>query len=193
MIKILSTSFILQKTAQSFLDEVRDSDAFDDKNDTQQGYGIPGWINNENYQDFLADDLNDYNETEEKPQGEPLLPGEYLQKEELSPELPQQQEQPEPEENKVTYVNGRDLVYSGIDNGEIVSFDYTNRYGMYCGYRTVEPHYTFIAPGTGNEIVVTYDFYYGIRAFIINNIHPYGVRYKDEKFKLRPAIMQGVL
>jgi len=84
-------------------------------------------------------------------------------------------------------------VYDGIDNNEVISFDYTDRHGRNAGRRIVEPYYTFIARTTGNEILVTFDKTKNdIRAFIVGNIHPYGVRYEDVQFEPKSEIMKGV-
>lgn len=95
---------------------------------------------------------------------------------------------------EIEYDNSQQLVYDGIDGGEVIGFDYTNRHGQYAGTRTVEPHYTFMARTTGNEVLVTFDRDQNdIRAFIVGNIHPYGVRYEEVKFEPRGEIMKGIL
>ena len=85
------------------------------------------------------------------------------------------------------------MIYDGIDQGQVITFDYTNRFGQYAGTRTVEPHYTFIAKTTGNEVLVTHDRGQNdIRAFIVGNIHPYGVRYEGLTFEPKGEIMRGI-
>jgi len=94
------------------------------------------------------------------------------------------------------------LVYDGIDNAEVITFEYINRFNEYAGTRKVEPHYTFVAATTKNEVLVTWDLdKQGIRAFIVGNIHPYGVRYEGAQFQQddpeklglpREEIMTGV-
>lgn len=191
MIKVIGKQ--LRKLSQSnWLDEIRDVDWGRDDIDWP-----PGSVNDENFQDYLADDL------EEPPQ--PQQPSEStLQNPNLEPsdqpetymdEIPRGSEAlGVPEDTKeIEYTSSRQLIYDGIDNTELVSFDYTNRHGAYAGLRTVEPHYTFIARSTGNEILVTYDRDVDdIRAFIVGNIHPKGVRYDGVKFQPRPEIMTGV-
>ena len=76
---------------------------------------------------------------------------------------------------------------------EAIGFDYTNRHGAYAGWRIVEPHYTFYAYTTGNLVLVTWDRdVQDIRAFIVGNIHPNGVRYEGETFSPKPEIMRGI-
>ncbi len=86
-----------------------------------------------------------------------------------------------------------DLLDHAMEANEVVSFEYTNRFGQYAGTRTVEPHYTFMARTTGNEVLVGFDRDQNdIRAFIVGNIHPNGVRYKGVNFDPRSEIMRGV-
>lgn len=173
----------LKKTAQSFLDEIEDVE-------WEDGHGNPGVIDEENYEDFLADEqekeeaANYDQETGLRPDYQPL------------PDVPMA--------NKVLYSEEQgktpiDLVYDGIDNQEIIEFGYTTRHGQDVGQRLVEPHYTFVASTTGNEVLVSYDLTPGIdetkgriRAFIVGNMHPDGIRYKGEKFQPRAEIMRGV-
>jgi len=175
---------IRNKYAQtSFIDEIRDVD-WDD------GYGQPGVINDQNYEDFLADER-------EKEEAENYDPEVGLRPDYVP-------EQGIPNIRKVIYDanSGKtplDLVYDGIDNQEVIEFGYTTREGRDAGYRRVEPHYTFIAHTTGNEVLVTHDLTPGIdeskgriRAFIVGNIHPSGVRYQGDIFEPRPEIMVGI-
>ena len=174
------TNSKLQKQSQGFFDELRDVDWGKDKQTSEdpldpriEPHGPQGVIDEGNYEDFepsqidapIEDDL----EFEDEFRGEEELP------------------------NEIEYEGSQQLVYDGIDNDEVISFDYTNRHGMYAGTRTVEPHYTFVAYSTGNEVLVTHDLNKGeIRAFIVGNIHPFGVRYKDQKFIPRNEIMRGI-
>jgi hypothetical protein len=179
MLKISSNHYL--KVAQNFMDELKDVDWGDD----DQADDAPGFINNDNYNDYLADEMD------EQPEGRPEI------KPELAPQPTQQQPEQQPQEQtqyeEESYDSPQFLVNDGIENGELISFDYTTRHGIYAGYRTVEPHYTFISTNTGNEILVTFDRNYNdIRAFIVGNIHPYGVRYKGIKFQPKPEIMVGV-
>lgn len=171
MLKILSEH--LTKKAQTFLDEIKDPEWADDYEDETSVYGEPGVIDESNYIDFLADEEK---REEQVPPQEPVLPPEVTR------DIPQ-----------IEYKNARRLVYDGIDNIEVIEFDYTNRHGMYAGTRIVEPHYTFVARTTGNEVLVSYDKSVGdIRAFILGNIHPFGIRYKGIEFEPREDIMRGV-
>lgn len=173
--------------SQSFLDELDDADWGDDESG---GYGTPGVINDTNYEDFLADER----EKEEAENYDPNIG--------LRPDY--QPEQNVPYVKKITYKDSDgqrtvDLVYDGIDKHDIIEFGYTTRYGLDAGIRRVEPHYTFVASSTGNEILVSYDVTPGIdetngriRAFIVGNIHPNGIRYEGETFTPRGDIMRGI-
>lgn len=170
---------INNKIAQTFLDEMPT------KNDVDNHDGI---INDDNYEDYLADEIENI--------GEDVDPTDQLY-----PATDYRTEIPTgninlgvPEDTpEVIYPNIKKLVYDGIDRNEVISFEYTNRYGDYAGLRTVEPHYTFIAQSTGNEVLVTFDRDVNdIRAFIVGNIHPNGVRYKGVGFNPRPEIMIGL-
>lgn len=153
-----------------------------------------GNIGDDNYENYLVDDVEDSMDqadpggvyTDEATE----QPGGFLDEIPTStrkPEIPQQAKE-------VPYTNSLNLVYDGIDTNELISFDYTNRHGTYAGTRTVEPHYTFIAASTGNEILVTFDRDVNdIRAFIVSNIHPNGVRHEGVKFTDRPEIMRGII
>lgn len=178
--RVFSSKILL---SQNFLDELNDIE-WDD------GHGEQGIINDQNYEDFLADER----EKEEASNYDPNVG--------LRPDY-----QPEPDVpnvRKVVYkaedgLSAMDLVYDGIDREEVIEFGYTTRHGRDSGYRTVEPHYTFIASTTGNEVLVTYDLTPGIdttkgriRAFIVGNIHPNGIRYQGQQFQPRGEIMRGI-
>ena len=162
-----------------------------------------GIVNEDNLSDYLVDDVEQVTEQPQQtrqprvvkpPDGnqEPNPPTDFEEALGLPTAPP-----PLPEGVKeIPYQNARRLIYTGMDKAEAVGFEYTNRHGMYAGWRTVEPHYTFIAQSTGNEVLVTYDIspnVNGIRAFIVGNIHPYGVRYKGYNFTPRGEIMRGVV
>lgn len=174
---------IINKLAQSYLDELEDVD-------WNAGHGEQGAIDESNYEDFLADER----EKEEASQYDPDVG--------LRPDY-----QPEHDVPNIKIVPYRmsegktttDLIHDGIDNLEVIEFGYTTRHGENVGFRRVEPHYTFVASTTGNEVLVTFDRTPGIdetkgriRAFITGNIHQDGVRYKGENFNPRPEIMRGV-
>ena len=176
------------KRAQSFLDELDDVDWGDEDLDDlperflPKPHGEQGFIDENNYEDFepstkedkIFDLPRDQEAREEIPKANELLG------------IPQ-------DTKEIEYSSGQQLVYDGIDNNEVVSFDYTNRFGMYSGTRTVEPHYTFVAQGTGNEVLVSFDRdQNNIRAFIVGNIHPFGVRYEEVGFIPKKEIMTGI-
>lgn len=191
MLKIVTAE--LHRLGQSFLDELEDVDWGDD---AQSGrispHGPQGVINEGNFEDYEPTAIED--PVEQQLPTEPGIPPQ----EGMDPyrrEIPMGNEllgipQGTPE---IEYDNSQQLVYDGIDGDDVISFDYTNRHGQYAGTRTVEPHYTFMAQTTGNEVLVTFDRDQNdIRAFIVGNIHPYGVRYENVKFEPRGEIMKGI-
>ena len=184
MLKIVSTK--LTKYQQSWMDEISDVDWLDDDETDDRT------INEGNYEEYLADDI-------EKPEDENIL----VPQQNLG--IPQppgyMDEMPTVNENlgipldtkEIIYADPQELVSEGINNREIIGFAYTNRHGAYAGFRTVEPHYTFLARTTGNEILVSFDRDVNdIRAFFIGNIHESGVRYQDVSFEPRNEILVGV-
>lgn len=179
MMRILSKNI---KTSQ-FREDFAGDDVFsDDPNDR--------YVNENNYADFLADDLD--NEDQEINVNDDLRPP----VEDYQSEIPSANEilgipADTPE---LVYDDPEQLITDSIANREIISFEYTNRHGNYSGLRTVEPHYSFIAMSTGNEILVSFDRDVDdIRAFIIGNIHSNGVRYKGIKFAPKAEIMRGIV
>ncbi len=191
MLKVINAE--LFSLGQSFLDEIADVDWGDDPPQYPPSgrispHGPQGVIDESNFEDFEPTSIEDPIEEQTSPEilEDPL---EYRR------EIPTQNELLgiPPETNEIEYDNGQQLAYDGIDSDEVISFDYTNRYGQYAGTRTVEPHYTFIAETTGNEVLVTFDRDQNdIRAFIVGNIHPYGVRYEQVNFQPRGNIMRGI-
>jgi hypothetical protein len=185
MLKVCSSQ--LSKIAQDWMDEIRDVDWGDDEPDA------PGIVNEENLDDYLVDEIED--DTEQPP---PTPPGRHpvpTEVDEIREEIPTANELLGiPEGTKeIPYRSPQQLLYDAMDAAEVVSFEYTNRHGNYAGLRTVEPHYAFVAQTTGNEVVVTLDRDVNdIRAFIIGNIHPGGVRYEGINFSPRAEIMRGV-
>ncbi len=204
MLKLLSHK--LSKLGQTFLDELEDVDWGDDEPTGRISphgpgsarpsgrisphgpHGPQGVIDSSNYEKYepsVADqkepDVEQISEEQEIP--------EFLQ------EIPSTRELHDipKDAREVKYENSLKLVYDGIDKDEIISFDYTNRHGGYAGTRTVEPHYTFVARTTGNEVLVTWDLDKDdIRAFIVGNIHRNGVRYNKAKFQPKGEIMKGI-
>lgn len=177
--------------AQSWRDEIQDVDWGDDIPAPNE---MPGIVNEDNLDDYLADELDDIDEEAgSRPSiGQQPIPTDI---DEIRDEIPKGNELLGiPEGTKeISYPSGQQLLYDAMDKAEVVSFDYTNRHGNYAGLRTVEPHYAFMAPTTGNEVVVTFDRDVNdIRAFIIGNIHPGGVRYEGVTFNPRGEIMRGV-
>ncbi len=195
MLKI--TNAALHRFGQSFFDEIEDVDWGEGVQDPRKRtpyvskedappvpHGEQGIIGEDAFENFEPGTV------EETPEGREEIP--FGNQELGIPEGTQETE----------YDDAKQLVYDGIDRGNIISFDYTNRFGMYAGTRTVEPHYTFVAETTQNEVLVTWDIDQNdIRAFIVGNIHPFGVRYEGTQFqgndpgklgKPREEIMRGI-
>lgn len=175
------------KLAQTWMDEIRDVDWGDNVPDSNE---TPGIVNEDNLDEYLADEVE--KDPDEWPIGQQPVPTDV---DEVRDEIPAANELLGiPEGTKeISYPSGQSLLYEAMDRAEVVSFEYTNRHGDYAGLRTVEPHYAFVAPTTGNEVVVTFDRDVNdIRAFIIGNIHPGGVRYEGITFNPRGEIMRGV-
>ncbi len=185
------TSANLRKYAQSWMDEIQDVDWGDDDVEDRL-------VNENNLPEFLVDEVEESEELSPEPTPSPR------------PELPEQETEPTvPDyrdeiptlneiltpnaEREIIYPTADGLIDSAIERNEVIGFDYINRHGAYAGWRTVEPHYTFHAYTTGNMILVTWDRDINdIRAFIIGNIQPNGVRYEGETFDARSQIMIGV-
>ena len=136
------------------------------------------YIGKENYQDYLADDM----------------PTEIVEE---SPEESEYRLQIS-ETQKITYSTGYQLSLQGVRNNELVGFNYITRphkgypAGVNVGYRIVEPHFIFRARTTNNLLLMSFDRTVGgIRSFIIRNIQPNGIRYKQEKFMPRGDVMVG--
>jgi hypothetical protein len=166
MLRII-TAKLLKQFQNGFLDEIRDVDWGDEEPPYR------GSIDENNYEDYLVDEIEEPTRTELSPE-QPGYRPEFLD------EIPTSNEIlgiPEGT-REVIYDSPFDLISDSLGYAPI-SFEYTNRHGMYVGRRTVEPHDWFVASSTGNNIVVTYDLdVQDIRAFIIGNIHPGGVRYE---------------
>lgn len=191
MLKVINAD--LFRMGQSFLDELYDVDWGDSPPEQFPGrispHGPQGVIDEGNFEKFEPTAIEEPIEEEVPESPSPDVPMGYQQ------EIPTQNELLgiPPDTREIEYDNSQQLVYDGIDGNEVISFDYTNRHGQYAGTRTVEPHYTFIASTTGNEVLVTFDRDQNdIRAFIVGNIHPYGVRYEETLFEPRGAIMRGI-
>jgi hypothetical protein len=191
MLKLINAE--LFSLGQSFLDEIEDVDWGDEpQRPSPSGrispHGPQGVIDEGNFERFEPTTVEEPIE-----EGSPAAPAD--QPLDYQQEIPTQNELLgiPPDTNEVEYPDSQQLVYDGIDGNEVISFDYTNRHGQYAGTRTVEPHYTFVAHTTGNEVLVSFDRDQNdIRAFIVGNIHPYGVRYEKVLFEPRGTIMRGI-
>jgi hypothetical protein len=176
-----------KRFAQEWMDEIRDVDWGDDSDPR-------GFVTEDNLNDYLVDEIEQDQNTEDPS----TFPGRHpvpTTVDDIREEIPTANELlgvPK-DTQEITYASPQALLYDAMDSTEVVSFEYTNRHGNYSGLRTVEPHYTFVAQTTGNEVVVTFDRDVNdIRAFIVGNIHPGGVRYNKINFIPRPDIMRGV-
>jgi hypothetical protein len=192
VLKIINAK--LYSLGQSFLDELEDVDWGEEGPDPYwpdriSPHGPQGTINEDNFEQFEPTTAEEPEEGRIGDDGDEDYPLDYQR------EIPTQNENLgiPPGTKEIEYDNSKQLVYDGIDNTEVITFEYTNRHGQYAGTRTVEPHYTFIAQTTGNEILVTFDLDQNdIRAFIVGNIHPYGTRYESVNFAPRGSIMKGI-
>lgn len=199
MLKI--TKAELYRRGQSFFDEIQDVDWGDDPEPDRGSMGgrisPDGVVNENNYEEYEPSALEDPIE-QQLPAGQDYRREIPVGNEELgipegAPEVEYHGLDVDPETGeKLDYrLDQQQLIEDGRTRHEVISFDYTNRFGQYAGTRTVEPHYTFTA-GTGNDILVTFDRDQNdIRAFIIGNIHPYGVRYEGVQFEPKGKIMKG--
>ena len=193
MLKIVK--YELLRVGQSFLDELGEVDWGDGQPDPRQvpqapqtgrispDNPPPGVINEENFEAY-----------------EPSQAEEQDARQDYRDEIPTQNVllgiPPDTQEIPYDGQEGQttgDLLDHAMQENEVISFEYTNRFGQYAGTRTIEPHYTFMARTTGNEVLVGFDRDQNdIRAFIVGNIHPNGVRYKGVNFDPRSEIMRGV-
>lgn len=204
MLKIINAE--LFRLGQSFFDEIGDvdwggddppyrgrisPDHFTSEPGKISPHGPQGVINEENYEKYEPSSIESREDEEEDGSFLDEIPEDMFEME------PDPSEPPEGTQEIIytgqsPYTMQR-LVYDGIDNTEVITFEYINRFNEYAGTRRVQPHYTFVAPSTGNEVLVTWDLEkQGIRAFIVGNIHPYGVRYEGFNFDPRGDIMKGV-
>ena len=190
MLRIISANIV--SLGQSFLDEVRDPGKIQHPDNIRDPNDAPGTINESNYEDYLVDEVEKIKNEEP----EPITTAPPMDQSDFLTELPTGNEALGiPRDTPETEIaNPLNLVYEGIDSDQLIGFEYTNRHGAYAGFRIVEPHYTFMARTTGNEVLVTFDRDVGdIRAFIVGNIHPNGVLYQGVKFAPKPEIMVGIV
>ena len=184
MLRIINSSLL--KTNAHWLDEVDDFDQEDDEGDYV--------INDDNLGEYLVDDVEETEEpeTEDIPVTEPISQ-EETSLDDYRSEIPTTNEFLTPNAvREHIYSNAHALISDAMENREVIGFDYINRHGAYAGWRTVEPHYVFVAYTTGNEILVTWDRDINdIRAFIVGNMQPDSVRYEGETFEPRGEIMLG--
>lgn len=191
MFKIVSKK--ITKSQWSWQDDIEDVDWFDDE---EEGTHL---VNEDNLDEYLADEIEKHQPVDRLPADAP--PDDYRD------EIPTINEYLTPNAlREIEYQDAFSLVSDamshkdekGLSSPEVIGFNYTNRHGFYAGWRTVEPHYTFLAYSTGNLVVVTYDRDVNdIRAFIVESkdgaggIQPGGVRYEGEVFQPKTEIMVG--
>lgn len=176
--------FNFNKTAQSFLDELQDVDWFSDELEDEYPprYSQQQKINENNYADYLADDIE--NAENNKDDNMPSTDNEF------NYSVFDNEQGPSSE-----YDDPYQLINDGMDYNRIISFDYVTRNGNYIGTRVVEPHYVFVANSTGNTILVSYDRNVNdIRAFIISqrNMPMGGKLYTDVEFRPRQELFLGI-
>ncbi len=189
MLKIINASVI--KLQQRWLEEVEDVDWGEDEDEKL--------INDQNLEDYLIDEVEETDAPPsppspyESPDLAPAPPPE-MPLDDYRSEIPTINEFLTPAATREIIYSGADnLISDGINRREVIGFDYINRHGAYAGWRTVEPHYTFHAFTTNNMILVGWDRDVNdIRAFIIGNVQPNGVRYEEETFDPRSEIMTGI-
>lgn len=187
MLRVVNSS--LYKSSQSWRDEIEDVDWGDESPDKL--------VDENNLDDYLVDDVEEITEPTQQPEPpQPHIPESTPAPpvEDFRDEIPTINEILTPDATReVIYSTAEDMIADAISRQEAIGFDYVNRHGAYAGWRTVEPHYTFHAYTTGNMILVTWDRDVNdIRAFIIGNIQPNGVRYEDEMFDPKNEIMIGI-
>ncbi len=196
MLKIVTAE--LYRLGQSFLDELEDVDWGDDAPPDRgriSPHGPQGVIDEGNFEQYEPGTI-------EPQQGQEQVPLDEEPDRGFLDEIPEDMFEIDPLEppegtNEIIYTGQspytmRQLAKDGIDKLEVITFEYIDRFNEYRGTRKVQPHYTFVAPTTGNEILVTWDLEkQGIRAFIVGNMNPYGVRYEGFNFNPRGDIMTG--
>lgn len=186
MLRIVNANLI--KSSQTWQEEIEDVDWGDEDTDRL--------VDETNLDDYLVDNVEENPELPQEPPQPPHRPEipEGAPPEDYRSEIPTINEILTPDATReIIYPAADELISDAISRREVIGFDYVNRHGAYAGWRTVEPHYTFYAYTTGNMILVTWDRDVNdIRAFIIGNIQPNGVRYEDEIFDPKTQIMVGI-
>ena len=199
MLKVISEKLI--KIQQSWQEDIEDVDWFDDSDDVRKRH----LVDENNLDDYLVDDIEERQPPTRPSKEDPSTPN--VPTDDYRDEIPTINELLTPNALKeVVYQDAFSLVSdamshkdeSGQSSPEVIGFDYVNRHGFYAGWRTVEPHYTFLAYTTGNLVVVTFDRDVNeIRAFIVESkngrggIQPNGVIYEGEVFQPKSDIMVG--
>jgi len=142
-------------------------------------------------EDNLPEYLLDSNIPDNTP-NTPVVEGEQPREtdEAITSEETQQGLSPEVEKQPMADIES--LIDVGIRTKSLIGFHYITLDGIFVGFRIVEPHYVFIAEGTGNKILVTFDRTAGdIRAFVVGNRMYTGVLYTGATFQPRNEIMGG--
>lgn len=173
MLRIINHSI---KVAQSFLDDLGNVDWEDDQFESPWDKYLVDEI--ENPEEFTDDAKENLEETPE-----------------IVPEtVPETGTQILPDGESIDiekeYMSVDELLKNSMgEPPHIIKFDYTTRNGRFTGERIVEPHRIYTAFTTGNEILLTFDRTVNdIRGFIVGNIKPFGVMYRNT-FQRRPEIM----
>jgi len=126
--------------------------------------------------------------------GKYIEPEEDIDKENINYEPPVE-ETTTLNEIPIPYEDPSSLIDKAIKDQQSISFEYTNRFGKYSGWRLVDPYGRFTALGTGNNIITTWDKgKNAIRGFIVDNIHEMTLKimpgklykFKKDKFVFQP-------
>lgn len=153
--------------------------------DTIQPDWPRSWINENNFEDTLADNLDTVPDKIEPADGDQTEePQEYVPPEQAQMIAPEG-----PEVEEILYQDPHTLVQDGLRNHEIIEFRYTTKAGRDIGYRVVEPHDMFYSSASHGQVLVTWDRTVGgIRSFIVGHIRGDGVRYEGANFPYRAEL-----
>jgi len=177
MLRIINSKSVkLSQNNPSFLEETgRGNVDWGDEEDPL------GFVGEDNYEDYLPETAD---ETEKAPEDIWTLPEpthEWEQTDEF--------ESPEGAVDYIMYDNSQidQLLSDAYSNQEMISFQYTNRFGRPSYRSNVEVHGRLF-PSTGNNIIITFDNSVGdIRAFDMDRMQD-GVRHRGQQFGLKARL-----
>lgn len=162
----------------NFIDEIEDVEWEDDQEDPR------GWtqLNEDNIDDYMADNEEPpLEEVHEEAQEDNFIddPNQWEPLEDFGLD----------ENVDYQYDDVMQLLTDAYNNRELISFGYTDRFGTFSNRSGVEVHGKYM-PGTGQELIVTFDNSVGdIRTFTIERIHPGGIRHSGRVFQDDPRLM----